>query len=117
MRTYTTVLTVLFVFLCLAGITMFIETRKEKQIDQATIDGLNRKVIMEKKAFEKIYDAQQKDFSRQLDSMARAHTETLKANEASKREIKKLKGILFVQHTDSSRNIELTKLYPSFKPN
>lgn len=117
MKTLYIILTIIALALCVFAGTLVMELRKEKQIDQATIDGLNRKVIMEKKAFEKIYDAQQKDFSRQLDSMARTHTETLKANEASKREIKKLKGILFVQHTDSSRNIELTKLYPSFKHN
>lgn len=116
MKTLYIILTIIALALCVFAGTMVMELRKEKQIDQATIDGLNLKVITEKKVFEKIYDAQQKDFSRQLDSMARAHTETLKAAEASKREIKKLKGILFVQHTDSSRTAELKQLYKSYTP-
>lgn len=91
--------------------------KKESDLKQATIDGMRKKNIAERDSLESQLAATRDSLNIAFETIRQAKEETLKANEASKREIKKLKGILFVQHTDSSRNIELTKLYPSFKPN
>lgn len=115
MKNYTIVITILFVALCLLGITGIIETRKESNLKQKEIDGLKRTNEKQRDSLERQLTATRDSLSIAFETIRQAKSETLKANEASKREIKKLKGILFVQHNDSSRNAELKKLYPSWK--
>lgn len=116
MKHIATILFIITVCLALLTASLVLELRKEKQLDQSTIDGLRIKNLMDKKAFEHALDSIRNSFKQSMDSVAFAHGESLKANVRSQKEIKILKGIVYIQHTDSSRTATLKELYKTWKP-
>lgn len=92
----------------------FIESNKESKLQRSTIKGLQDYNKAQEKEYLKTLDSIKIVFSERLDSVSASHQKSIAANKASQREIKNLKEIIFVVHTDSSRTKELKKLYPTF---
>lgn len=103
--------------LCVLAASLILEIRDRDRLQQSLIKGLREKNIKERDSLELILREKNDSLKSALESIRIANEETKKANARSQREIRVLKNILFVQYSDSSRNAELTKLYPSFKPN
>lgn len=115
MKTYLIVL-LIFVFLfCLGGLTVYIEAKKESDLKQREIDGLKRTNKKEKDSLLIKLAIKQDSLNIVLQLMSVAHQESVEAHQRSQATIRNLQRIIFITHTDSSRNAELTKLYPSWK--
>lgn len=91
------------------------ELRNLVRLKQSEVEGLKKENERKDKAFHKTLDSTRKAFKAQNDSIIFAHEKTIKANLVSQKEIKKLRGIIFIQHSDSSRTAELKTLYPSWQ--
>lgn len=114
-----TVLTILISTIVLLLVFIFLgvlELKKEDDLKQLEIDFLRARNTQQKDLFEKRLDLIRKASVAREDSMKIAHQKTLIANEVSKREISKLRKIIFVAHSDSSRTKELQGLYKSYTP-
>lgn len=92
------------------------EMNDRDRVQQSTIDGLRKQNKKESDSLNQVLKVTQNLFSAREDSIVNAHEQTIKAHEVTKRENKILKGIVFIQHTDSSRNKALTQLYKTYQP-
>lgn len=81
---------------------------------QSEIDGLKKELTHQEDSLKKELKLTRDSLKTALYTILLKHEETLKAKEVSRREIKKLKDIVFVQHTDSSRTKELKQLYKTY---
>lgn len=110
----------IILFIVAIALTLFIaslvlEIRDRDRLQQSIINGLRDRNVKERDSLELILREKNDSLKSALESIRIANEETKKANARSQREIRVLKNILFVQHSDSSRNAELQKLYPSWK--
>lgn len=109
------ILFVIAIALILFIASIVLEIRDRDRLQQSIINGLRERNIKERDSLELILREKNDSLKSALESIRIANEETKKAHERSQREIRVLKNILFVQHTDSSRTEELKKLYKSYR--
>lgn len=106
---------IIFILLGVIGIGST-ELWKENHFKQIEINYLREQIKAEKDSMTSVLLETRDSLKTSLAEKQLLKAEKEKALAVSEREIKKLKGIVFIQHTDSTRIAELKKLYPSFKP-
>lgn len=110
------ILSLIVVVLTAVIVLGVLELKKEDDLKQATIDGLKRANKKEADSLTRNLKATQDSLQTAFATIRQATKDRELAHERSQKTIENLRKIIFVQHNDSSRNAELTKLYPSFKP-
>lgn len=104
-------------FVSLGFLTLaWMENSKYREVQQKEIDHLKKQNLAQKDSLEKELTLTRDSLHIAFETIKLANKERIEAHERSQKTIRDLQKIVFIQHTDSSRNIELNKLYPTFKP-
>lgn len=86
------------------------------RMKQREIDYLRKKNQVERDSLENVLKLTSDSLDIAFATIRLAHEQSQEARKRSQKTIADLQKIIFVTHTDSSRNAELVKLYPTFKP-
>lgn len=93
-----------------------IEQGKENDLLQRSLDGQKRQNKKERQNLENELKATRDSLTIAFQTIRLANKESAEAHARSQATIKNLRAIIFVSHSDSSRNQELKSLYKSFNP-
>lgn len=115
MRTYTIIITVLFILLCLLGIQAMIEMKKENSLLQTELDGRKKENVRERDSLQTQLAITRDSLNVAFATLRQARIESQEARERSQKTIDNLRKIIFIVHTDSSRTAELKTLYKSYQ--
>lgn len=93
-----------------------LEMKKENELSQKEINGLRKRNISERDSLKTQLAITRDSLLTAFETIRQATKEREASHLRTQKTIENLRKIIFVQHTDSSRNSELINLYPSFKP-
>lgn len=85
------------------------------RLQQKELDGLKKFNRIERERLLKQLLLTRDSLSTAYQNIAIAHKESQEARERTQATIRNLQKIIFITHTDSSRNATLKELYPTFK--
>lgn len=94
----------------------YMETRKESDLQQSEIEGLKKRNKSERDSMETRLALTRDSLFIAFETIRQATKDRELAHERTQKLIRNYEKIIFVTLNDSSRNSELIKLYPSFKP-
>lgn len=105
----------LIIVVLLAGIYILVtELRDVNRVQQSEIDGLRIKNIMEKRAFQKVFDSVMKVQAIQADSTKYYRLLKTMDQQSVKTKTERHEKIVFTNLNDSARHSKLAKFYPSY---
>lgn len=86
------------------------------RLQQSTIDGLKKQLKTQSDSLQNVLSVTRDSLEISYATIRLANKERIEAHERSQKAIVNLQKIIFIQHTDSSRNKAVKDLYPTFKP-
>lgn len=115
MKTFLIPLSLIVSILVLLGV-LFLEFKDRERLQQSIIDGLRKQNKKESDSLNQILKVTKDSLVIAFETIKQARIEREESHLRTQKTIKDLQRIVFIQHTDSSRNKALKDLYPTFKP-
>jgi septal ring factor EnvC (AmiA/AmiB activator) len=106
----------LSVILLMMGITFVSEMSDRDRLKQVEIDHLKKEIAEQRDSLESVLKVTQDSLDIAFETIKQANIERQAAHERSQKTIRDLQRIVFITHSDSSRNKVLKQLYPTFNP-
>lgn len=105
----------IFIFTAIAWIGAT-EMLDRNRVQQSTIDGLRKQNKKESDSLNQVLKVTQDSLLIAFETIKQARIEREESHLRTQKTIKDLQKIVYIQHTDSSRNKALTQLYKTYQP-
>lgn len=92
------------------------EMNDRNRVQQSTIDGLRKQNKKESDSLNQVLEVTKDSLSVAFETIKQARIEREASHLRTQKTIRDLQKIIYVVHTDSSRNKALTQLYKTYQP-